>query len=173
METKEKKSVNYYMRALHRDVGFFVIGLAIIYSISGVLLIYRDTDFLKSEQLVEKKLSPGIAEAQLGEALKMRNFKAVKTEGDIIYFQNGNYNKSTGEVKYTQQTLPAFIEKLTGLHKTISKNSTSWFSTIFGLLLLFLTISSFWMFKVKSKLFRRGIVIASVGFVITIALLIV
>ena len=45
MEQKEKKSIHYYMRGLHRDIGFFLIGLTLIYSISGVLLIYRDTDF--------------------------------------------------------------------------------------------------------------------------------
>lgn len=52
MEKKEKKSINHYMRSLHRDIGFFVIGLIVIYSISGVVLIYRDTNFLKHDAVI-------------------------------------------------------------------------------------------------------------------------
>ena len=43
MEEQEKKSINHFVRSLHRDIGFFVIGLTIIYSISGIVLTYRDT----------------------------------------------------------------------------------------------------------------------------------
>ena len=50
MKAKEKKSVHYYMRSLHRDVGFLVLGFTFIYALSGIVLVYRDTDFLKSER---------------------------------------------------------------------------------------------------------------------------
>ena len=73
METKEKKSSNRYMRSLHRDFGFFAIGLTLIFSISGIVLIYRDTDFLKFEKQIEKQLSPNIKESELGMILHIRN----------------------------------------------------------------------------------------------------
>jgi hypothetical protein len=171
MEAKEKKSINYYMRALHRDIGFFVIGLTIIYSISGIVLIYRETGFLKHEKQIEKQLSPNIKESELGMILHIRNFEILKTEGNVIYFQNGTYNKTSGIVKYSEKGLPTVLEKFNNLHKKSSKNLTHLFSTIFGILLFFLAISSFWMFKLKTKMFRRGIIFAGLGFIIAIILL--
>ena len=52
MEEKENKSINHCIRSLHRDIGFFIIGLTIIYSMSGIVLTYRDTNFLKHETLI-------------------------------------------------------------------------------------------------------------------------
>ena len=41
------------MRLLHRYIGYFMAGIMAVYAISGVLLIYRDTDFQK-EKKIEK-----------------------------------------------------------------------------------------------------------------------
>ena len=60
MEPKKSKSFNYYMRSLHRDIGFFAFGLVVIYILSGIVLIYRDTDFLKREVTVERQLKPNM-----------------------------------------------------------------------------------------------------------------
>ncbi|MDO9256237.1 MAG: hypothetical protein Q7U54_12040 [Bacteroidales bacterium] len=147
METKSKKSLNYYMRSLHRDIGFIIVGLTIIYSISGIVLIYRETGFLKHVELIEKQLSTNINETELGGILRIRNMEGLKTEGDVVSFKNGTYNKKTGIVKYSENALPTFLEKLNNLHKTSDKGITHWFITIFAVLLLFLAVSSFWMFK--------------------------
>jgi hypothetical protein len=171
MEPKRMKSLSYYMRALHRDLGFFIIGLAIMYSISGIVLIYRDTDFLKRERQIEKQLPPDIKESDLGMTLRIRNFEIIKTEGDVIFFQNGTYNKLTGIAKYSEKGLPAFLEEFNKLHKTASGNVTHWISVIFGIVLLLLAISSFWMFKPDTKMFRRGIIIAGAGIIITLVFL--
>ena len=172
MEEKEKNSINHCVRSLHRNIGFFVIGLTIIYSISVIVLTYRDTNFLKHETLVEKTLSPNMETSELGEVLHLRDFKVLKNEGEIVYFQNGTYNKVTGFVKYSKTELPAIFNKFTNLHKASSKNLKHLFSTLFGILLSFLAISSFWMFKTKTKLFRRGICIAGLG-VVSAAILLV
>lgn len=37
METREKKSIQYYMRSLHRDIGFFAIGLTLIFAFRACL----------------------------------------------------------------------------------------------------------------------------------------
>jgi len=171
MTTKEKKSVYYYMRMLHRDIGFLAIGLTIIYSISGIVLIYRNTDFLKSEKQIEKQLPANLDESQLGGILHLRSLVVEKTEGDTVYFQKGTYNRTTGIVSYYDKALPSFLEKFNVLHKKSSGNITYIFSTIFGICLLFLAISSFWMFKPSTKMFRRGIVFTAIGLVLAILLL--
>ncbi len=171
METKEKKSSNHYMRSLHRDIGFFAIGLTLIFSISGIVLIYRDTDFLKFEKQIEKQLSPNIKESELGMILHIRNLEILKAEGDVVYFQNGTYNKASGVARYSEKVLPTFLQKFNNLHRKSSKNLAHLFSTIFGILLMFLAISSFWMFKPNSKMFRRGIILAGSGLIFAIILL--
>lgn len=174
METQAKKSVQYYFRLLHRDIGFLVLGMTIVYALSGIVLVNRDTNFLKSQRQVELQLSPNIPESDLGTALHLRDFKVTKTEGDLIYFgNNGTYNKTTGVANYTNQALPAFMDKLTNLHKASSKSAIHLFSLIYGIALLFLAISSFWMFKANSKNFKRGMIFAGSGIIIVVILLIV
>jgi hypothetical protein len=159
------------MRALHRDIGFFVVGLIIIYSLSGIVLIYRDTDFLKHEAQIEKKLPPNLLASELGSMLRLKDFKILKTEGDLVYFQNGTYNIASGVAEYTQKELPPWFSKFSNLHKTTSKSLAHWFTTIFGVLLLFLAISSFWMFKASTRQFRKGIFIAVTGIIFAVILL--
>jgi uncharacterized membrane protein len=171
MEDKVKKSISHYMRTLHRDIGFFIIGLIIIYSISGVVLVYRDTNFLKKDTRVETKLSTDIDPSELGSALRIREFKMTKTEGDIIYFEGGSYNKSTGMAITTIQTLRFPLNKFTMLHKTASKNPIHWVTVIFGILILFMAISSFWMFRKGTKQFRRAIYLAGAGIIFTLLIL--
>jgi hypothetical protein len=171
MGQKEKKSINHYMRSLHRDIGFFVIGLTIIYCISGILLIYRDTSFLKNKKNIERQLVPNLSENELGMALHSRNFAVIKTKGDSVYFKNGTYNKITGLAKYTDFVLPSFLERFNKLHTSNNRNPIHVLSVIFGILLLFLAISSFWMFKPDTKLFKRGICFAAIGILAAIILL--
>lgn len=173
MEQKEKKTINYYMRALHRDIGFFAIGLIIIYSLSGIVLVYRDTDFLKHNTKVEIKLSPNMEPSALSQALRMKDFKVTNTEGETICFKDGSYNKTTGVAIYTSKENIFPINKFIDIHKVMSSNPIHYFNTLFGLILLFLAISSFWMFKSGTKSFRRGIVIASIGIILTILLFLI
>ena len=43
-----QKSTQFYMRIIHRYLGFFLAGIMTVYALSGVLLIFRSTDFLKT-----------------------------------------------------------------------------------------------------------------------------
>lgn len=171
MEKKTSKSVNYYMRTLHRDIGFFAFGLVVIYVLSGVALIYRDTDFLKREVKVERKLKPNMVIEDVGKELRLRDFKVTKTEGDMITFQNGTYNKTSGAALFTSKEVMFPINKFINFHKAISGKATHWFNLVFGIVFLFLAVSSLWMFKANTKTFRRGMILVGVGIVFTIVLL--
>lgn len=158
------------MRGLHRDVGYFIIGLIIIYTLSGIVFIYRDRDFLKHETRIEKTVAPGIAASDLGETLKIKNFKVIKTEGEIIYFKEGTYNAATGAASYSVKELPLVLKKFGNIHKANSKSPVHWITTIFGVLLLFLAVSALWMFKRGTKLFSRGLILTAAGILFCIVL---
>jgi len=166
-----KKNFSHYMRSLHRDIGFLLIGITIIYCISGIVLIYRDTNFLKYDTVIEETFKPNLEASELGKMLNMRDFIILRAEGDTLYFQKGAYNKVTGVAKFTVKEHPSFFSKIIGLHKTKSKDNAHWITLTIGILFAFLAISSLWMFKPKTKRFRRGMYLTGAGILVTIIVL--
>lgn len=167
------KNLTYYMRALHRDIGFFTIGLTLMFALSGVVLVYRDLGFLQYETQIERRLSPNLEPAELEKALHIRGLKVIQTKGETISFREGSYNSATGVALYKARTLPFPLDKLAELHRVSSKSIANVFVTLYAVLLLFLAISPFWMFKKATPLFRRGIYVACAGFVFSIFLLLI
>ncbi len=174
--TGRDKTLAYYMRILHRDIGFLMIGLTLVFAASGILLVYRSTDLLKSDTSVSRTLSPGLSGDDLSRALHLRKAK-VSEDGQYLVFssepsiRDGKYDRESGAVDYTEKKLPSLLEKFNALHKTGSSAPIHWFSVVYGVLLMFLAISSFWMFKRTTRQFRRALVFASLGFVVAALLL--
>lgn len=166
-----KKNLRWYMRYLHNKIGFFITGLVIIYSLSGLIQTYRDTDLLKHEVLNEKQLEFNLTEAQLGSKLRLRDFKVSKTEGNTVYFKEGTYNISTGKASYVTKEWYSWIIPFTELHKTSSKNVRHYFTAVFGFLLLFMSVSAFWMFKPGTKPFSKGVLLTIAGIIASVILL--
>jgi len=48
------------MRIYHRYLGFFLAGIMAVYATSGVVMTFRDTDFLKRQKQIEKKRGQGL-----------------------------------------------------------------------------------------------------------------
>ena len=173
MNSDEKKPFSYWVRYLHRNIGFFLIGLVIMYAISGVILIFRDTDLLKKEKKLVSKIAPDLKSAEIGQVLRIRDFKVTKEEGDLIYFAGGSYNKATGEAESTIKDVVFPINKFIGVHKTVSKNPLHWFQMTFGILMFFMAISSFWMFKRGSVVLKKGIYLSLAGILFALFLLLI
>jgi len=165
------KDTKSFMRITHRYLGFFMAGIMAIYALSGILLVYRDTDFLKKEKFYDKVIAKNLSEKELEKELKMKNLEIKKTENSILYFKDGTYNSATGQAKYTKKELPFVIDKMTKLHKAKSADTLSPLNTFFGVCLFFFVISSFWMFNMKSKPFKRGIKFAVAGLIVSLILL--
>lgn len=164
------KDTRSFMRIVHRYLGYFLAGIMVVYSVSGILLVYRDTDFLKKENKYEKKFEANLDEKKLGKEIKIKGFEVYKTKGDVMFFKQGTYNIKTGEAKYSKKELPFVWDKMTKLHKSQSKESLSLLNVFFGISLFFFVLSSFWMFPPKSKVFKRGMIFAAIGFVLALLL---
>lgn len=171
--TTTRKNLRWYMRYLHNKIGFFIAGLVIIYGLSGLLQTYRDTDVLKHEVVHEKRLSPNLTEQELGSNLRLRNFKISKTEGNVLYFKEGTYNAETGMAKYVTKEWYSWLVPFTELHKSSSQSVAHYFTTLFGIALLFMSVSAFWMFKPGTKLFSSGVYLTIAGIIASIILLFV
>jgi hypothetical protein len=172
MDQKGNKSIYSTMGALHRDAGFLILGFLIIYTLSGIVLVYRDTNFMKKDVTTERKLTPNLTDQELGMQIRMPGFKVEKTEGETVYFSGGSYNKSTGMAVVTMKQVRFPFNKFIDLHKIMSSSGKHWFTIFFGVILMFLAISSLFMFKPSSKLFLRGMILAATGILITVLLLV-
>lgn len=151
------------IRKYHRWLGFFLAGIIAIYAISGVLLIFRKTDFLKFPQAEVRQLEPGLHIESLGENLRLKNFKVESESNDTIIFNLGQYDKSTGEAVINTVDYPKPLAKLVKLHKA-THNSPLFFLNIgFGISLLFFVVSAFLMFMPKLPFFKNGIKISIAG----------
>lgn len=173
MSTSAPRPINTKMRIAHRYLGFFLAGIMAVYALSGIVLIFRKTDFLKKDVQVEQKLAVNLAGIQVGKVLKIRDFKIVKTEGEVISFKGGSYDQSTGMAVQTKKELPFVLNKLTHLHKATTNDPLYVLNIFFGLSLLFFAISSFWMYRPSSDIFKKGVYFTAGGIVLTLILLFV
>lgn len=170
-KSPEHKPISYFVRILHRDIGYLLVGMTLVYALSGLTLIYRDTDLLKRAVSVEVALPARLMAEELPRVMAMRQFRVTKSEGANIYFQAANltqdgvYNSETGGAQYVEKQYPKLMQKMIGLHKINSSNAAHWFAVVYGALLSFMALSSLAMFRVTTKLFRRGLVLTSLGLV--------
>lgn len=167
------KNTRTTMRILHRYIGYFMAGIMAVYAISGVLLIYRDTDFLKKEKKFDKTIEVQIPADKLGKELKIKGLEVKEQKGDLLIFKEGTYNSITGEAHYTKKELPFFLKKMTELHKSDSKNNLSILNAIFGASLFFFVLSSFWMFNPKSNIFKKGMIATTAGLILALILILI
>ncbi len=165
---KPKKN---YLRIIHRYLGFYLGGIMAVYSISGIALIFRKTDAFKKVVEITKTISPNLSVKDLESTLKIKNLYVNNIEGNIVYFDNGRYNKLTGEVVYSKKEIPFFLKKMQTLHKATTKSPVYWLNIFFGISLLFFVISSFWMFLPSTSVFKKGIYFSLAGIVMTIIIL--
>ncbi len=168
-----KKSTSLKMRILHRYLGFFLAGIMAVYAISGIVLIFRDSDTFKNTVVIEKTLNPNLSAASLAKAVNNKRLKVTKEEGGVLYFAEGTYNSNTGAVVYSKKELPFILDKLTHFHKAKSGDPLYFLNIFFGLSLLFFVVSSFWMFIPSSPIYRKGMLFVAGGIVLALILLFV
>lgn len=159
------------MRMYHRYLGFFLAGIMAVYAISGVALIFRNTDYLKQEVVIEKSLETNLAAAEVGKLLKIKNFEATSEDSLMLTFKEGSYNKITGAVNYSKMEVPYVLDKLQHFHKAKTGQPLYYLNIFFGVSLLFFVISAFWMFMPSTPIFKKGVLFAAAGLVLTLVLL--
>lgn len=159
------------MRIWHRYLGYFLAGIMAVYAISGMVLIFRDTDFMKREKVVTKALEPGMNAIALGKAIRIKELTFERAKNEMQFFKQGSYNSATGQVTYTIKSLPVVLEKLTKLHKANTKQPLFFLNIFFGLSLLFFVVSSFWMFLPKTSIFKKGLYFTFAGVLLVVVLL--
>ena len=159
------------MRVYHRYLGFFLAGIMAIYSVSGIIMIFRDTDFLKKENQKVLTVATGLESHAVGAAIKIKNLKILSDTLDVITFPQGTYNKITGVAEFKVKELPYLLNKMTKMHKATHKDPLYYLNIFFGLSLFFFVISSFYMFMPGTTIFKKGMYFTLAGIVLVLVML--
>jgi len=181
------KVLRKWSRILHRDIGFFFIGVSIIYGLSGIALNHLADwnpnytvvidDFETNISLEKSAKIKGNILLLLDDINNRKNYKShyYPEKGFIKIFLKGGssvmVDTDTGEgwAEYLNKR-PVFYE-VNYLH--YNPNSWwMWFSDIFAGALIFLAITSIFMVRGKKSAWGRGGIYIAAGIIIPVLFLI-
>lgn len=173
---KKRLAWRPWLRAIHRDFGYFGVGLTLVYALSGLAVNHIadwDPSFrqISSTQQLPAPL-PADAEA-LGKsvlsALKISEaprevYAAGEDAVDIVFDRRTlHVTPSTGKVVEEGQSPRWFLRAANWLHLNRGKKAWTYVADTYAVILLYLAISGLFMLPGRKGLLGRGAVIALLG----------
>jgi uncharacterized protein len=174
-------------RITHRDIGYLIAGLTIIYAISGIALNHKHdwnpnyiienqkfrVDFKVSRENMNKEVAQGIVKNIPG-----------NPEYKTYYFPTGNILTifiEGGSVRINTKTSEGFIEKISKRPmfyqiNFLHYNPGRWwkyFSDIFCLALILVTVTGLFIVKGRNGITRRGAILTAIGIILPLLFLFV
>lgn len=161
----KRHSINWFRlnRELHRDIGYFCVGLTIVFAISGIALNHvRDWNpnyiVERSERIIE--VSELLNDDEINQIL-LSSF-AIKTPIKANYWESETHyklffdgggtlaiNLKSGKAVFESIRPRRVFKEFNRLHLNEAKNNWIIFSDMYAGLLLFLSISGLFMVKGK------------------------
>jgi len=197
--TKKKKNIDQWMRSLHRDLGYFTIGLTLIYALSGIVLSARGLGWFKQKlnnqiimktqiqnkefnkvfiDVIKKGQLPIIFPENSYRHLNRLHLKIVKEDHNIIHFNawkslNIFYNTQSGITNVSFKKYPQAIEIFLDAHKASHESAWFYLAMFYSVVLSFFAISAMFMVKGKYGFKRRGMYLMAAGITVVIGFLVI
>lgn len=165
-----------WIRAIHRDAGYFVVGLTIVYALSG-LAVNHIADWNPSFEPISRThelgaplpKEPEQASRKVLAALEIReNPLEVTPAGDdlieiVLERRTLHVTPSTGKVLEEGEEPRFFLRAANWLHLNRGKKAWTYVADAYAVLLLYLAISGLFMIPGRKGLLGRGALIAALG----------
>lgn len=165
-----------WVRAIHRDVGYFSVGLTFIYALSG-LAVNHIADWepnfhqiTRVHQLAlplpaEDDRIAETARAALGVAEPVREvFRADEHDVELVFDRRTlSVDTRTGRVVEQGQEPRFFLRVANWLHLNRGKKAWTIIADGYAVFLLLLSLTGLWMFPGRKGLLGRAGVIAALG----------
>jgi uncharacterized protein len=180
---------NRKLRSLHRDVGYFFVGLFISFAISGIALNHRSKwnperyqyDFKKVHtnfRLTDKTISIDSIN-RFSAANQLKNYRGFISRPDSVLFiayDNAdatiNLVDGSGEVNIWRRR--PIMPELVSLHTSFEKDDWyTLYSDVFCLGIIFIVATGMFLVRGKNSFTKRGWLLALIGIVIPIIALFV
>jgi uncharacterized protein len=173
---KRKLNARPWLRALHRDVGYFAIGLTIVYACSGLAVNHLkdwDPNFKQVNHTHQLALPlPSDDDAAAKSALKALGvreeprevYRASDTQLDLVFDKRTFHVDTTSGVVHEEgQVARPLLRLANWLHLNRGKKAWTYVADSYAVFLLFLALSGLFMIPGKKGLLGRGAIIALLG----------
>lgn len=168
------------LRILHRDFGYFIVGMTMVYSLSGIFLNHRH-DFNPDYKIFsynfqsDYKNKTNLTEREVKDILQSFEHKIVykkhylNNEGIVkVFIENGEVaidpESGQGTMHYLQKR--PIIFGMNKLHKSTIGSVWKWVSDLMAVILLFVAISGIFLLKGKRGFNRWGWWLTIAGIVV-------
>jgi hypothetical protein len=168
------------LRSLHRDFGYFVVGITFIYTVSGIAMNHRQ-DWNPHYSLVSEELTLPASDqmeyskAEISSILSKFENKPVYKKHFItkdatikIFVEEGTviYTPLEGSAELELLKKRPFLFQINKIHLAQTGNLWIWISDAMAVFLLFVAISGLFLLKGKYGIKGRGLWLTGIGIVI-------
>jgi hypothetical protein len=174
-------------RITHRDIGYLIAGLTIIYAVSGIALNHKnnwnpnyiiESSSFKTDLSLSRNSFNNETALQILEALDLKDrFKTFyyPSGNKVTIFVDGGYvqlNKLTGEGTIERISKRPLFFQINFLHY----NPGRWwkyFSDIYCIALILVTITGLFIIKGRNGITKRGAILTIAGIVLPLLFLLI
>lgn len=173
---RPKARLRPWLRALHRDGGYFVVGFTVLYAVSGLAVNHIgqwDPNFEQIHATHQVALPAGASDAALTQsvlsalAIEEAPLESARADEHTLNIElehrTLHVETKTGVVVEEGQSPRFFLRVANYLHLNRGKKAWSYIADLYAVILLFLAISGLFMIPGKKGLRGRGAVIALGG----------
>jgi hypothetical protein len=167
--------------ALHRDVGYLIVGLTIVYAVSGLAVNHR-ADWNPSYRVGKRALEIAPIAAterdeivrQARSALSLGEPRAVfrpDPQTLQLFYERESYSVDlpTGAVIVDGFRKRPVLWEMNQLHLNTPKGAWTWIADLYALALLFVSVSGLFVLKGKTGITGRGAWLTGAGIGIAVA----
>jgi hypothetical protein len=176
------KKLRRWNNALHRDIGYLCVGMTLIYAISGIVLNhfksgdFQHPDYGKSYTDLKVTL-PKDGKADLTYVLSILDqvdqkdhYKSFITgEGYVQIFLTKGFvyvDLNTGEAQMERKTTRYVIKEMNLLHYNNLKKLYTWFSDLYAVGLIVLSVTGLFVLRGKNGIIGRGAWLTAIGIIL-------
>ncbi|HEY4105751.1 MAG TPA: hypothetical protein VGM44_17750 [Polyangiaceae bacterium] len=180
-KTRRKFNFRPWLRAFHRDIGYFAVGLTFVYATSGLAVNHLkdwDPNFRQVNRTHQLALPlPADDDAAAKSALNSLHvageprevYRASPTELDIVFDQRTFHVDTTSGVVHEEGQAPRPLLRVANwLHLNRGKKAWTIVADSYAVFLLFLASSGLFMIPGRKGLLGRGAVVAVLGALVPI-----
>lgn len=161
---------------MHRDIGYFAVGLTIVYATSGLAVNHLkdwDPNFRQVNRTHQLPLPlPGDDDAAAKSALNSLGvheeprevYRASPTQLDVVFDKRTfHVDTTSGLVHEEGQSARPLLRVANWLHLNRGKRAWTYVADSYAIFLLFLALSGLFMIPGRKGLLGRGAVVALLG----------
>lgn len=176
VERRRKLNLRPWLRALHRDIGYFAVGLTVVYATSGLAVNHLkdwDPNFKqvnRTHQIaVPLPADDGAAAKSALSALGVHEeprevYRASATQLDVVFDQRTfHVDTQSGVVQEEGQAARPLLRVANWLHLNRGKKAWTYVADFYAVFLLFLAFSGLFMIPGRKGLLGRGAVVVLLG----------